>query len=206
MGKRLDGLRARLGTYSPLKVAVVATLLGLGIGIVGLSCATAGLEWTNREQFCIGCHEMRDNVYAEYKGSIHDANRSGVRATCPDCHVPHQIGPKLIRKMKASAEVWGAITGKIDTREKFLKHRYELASNEWRSMKATDSRECRNCHSRDGMSQEKQTPTAWSKHQKAKAEGMTCIECHFGIAHNEPEGPGPQELFASEKQAKPDTK
>jgi cytochrome c-type protein NapC len=24
---------------------------------------------------------------------------------------------------------------------------------------------------------------------------MTCIDCHFGIAHNEPEGPGPQELY-----------
>jgi cytochrome c-type protein NapC len=24
---------------------------------------------------------------------------------------------------------------------------------------------------------------------------MTCIDCHYGIAHKEPEGPGPQELF-----------
>ena len=34
------------------------------------------------EEFCIGCHEMRDNVYAEFKGTIHDKNRSGVRAIC----------------------------------------------------------------------------------------------------------------------------
>lgn len=26
------------------------------------------------------------------------------------------------------------------------------------------------------------------------AMGLTCIDCHFGIAHHEAEGPGPQEL------------
>ena len=31
--------------------------------------------------------------------------------------------------------------------------------------------------------------------RKAEREGLTCIDCHFGIAHEEPEGgPGPQEL------------
>jgi cytochrome c-type protein NapC len=196
MGKRLDRLRERLGRYSPLKLAVVAGLLGLVVGVGLLAGTAAGLAHTNTEKFCISCHEMKDNVYAEYKGTIHDTNRSGVRATCPDCHVPHELGPKLVRKAKASAEVWGTITGKIDTKEKFEKHRYEMASNEWRQMKATDSRECRNCHTREAMSQEKQTEKAWARHQKAKAEGKTCIECHFGIAHQEPDGPGPQELFA----------
>ena len=46
------------------------------------------LEWTNTETFCVSCHEMRDNVYQEYKETIHYKNRTGVRATCPDCHVP----------------------------------------------------------------------------------------------------------------------
>ncbi len=27
-------------------------------------------------------------VYQEYKETIHYSNRSGVRAICPDCHVP----------------------------------------------------------------------------------------------------------------------
>jgi cytochrome c-type protein NapC len=33
------------------------------------------------------------------------------------------------------------------------------------------------------------------RHAKARKEKMTCIDCHFAIAHNEPVGgPGPQEL------------
>ena len=79
----------------------------------------AGLAWTNTEQFCIGCHEMRDNVYAEFKGTIHDRNRSGVRAMCADCHVPREPVPMIMRKVEASLEVWGHLTGKIDTKEKF---------------------------------------------------------------------------------------
>ena len=33
-----------------------------------------------------------------------------------------------------------------------------------------------------------------TRHAKARAENITCIMCHFGIAHREPDGPGPQEL------------
>ena len=62
----------------------------------------AGLAWTNTEEFCIGCHEMRDNVYAEYKGTIHDQNRTGVRAICADCHVPHEPGAADHPKMRAT--------------------------------------------------------------------------------------------------------
>jgi len=190
----LDRLRGWLGRYAPLKLAIGAAFTGLFVGVLAMSGATVGLEWTNTEKFCTGCHEMRDNVYAEYKGTIHDSNRSGVRATCPDCHVPHELGPKLVRKMKASFEVYGAITGKIDTKEKFEKHRYDMAKSVWASMKSTDSRECRNCHSRQGMSKDLQTEKAQARHAKGFAENKTCVDCHFGIAHKEPDGPGPQEL------------
>ena len=190
----LDRLRAKLSTVAPLKLAIVAGLIGLLAGAVVFAGTTAGLAWTNTEAFCTGCHEMRDNVYAEYKDTIHDKNRSGVRATCPDCHVPHELGPKLIRKVQATGELWGAITGKIDTKEKFQAHRYDMAKHVWKRMKTTDSLECRNCHSVAGFSKDLQSEKAQTRHAKGIAEGKTCIDCHFGIAHKEPDGPGPQEL------------
>ena len=76
------------------------------------------LELTNTEKFCTGCHEMHDNVYQELQRTIHFSNRSGVRATCPDCHVPHDWTDKIARKMQASKEVWGKIFGTIATRDK----------------------------------------------------------------------------------------
>jgi len=183
---------------SPRKAfAVVAATLGVfALVAAGLVVGgAAGLAWTNTEAFCIGCHEMRDNVYAEYKGTIHDTNRTGVRAVCSDCHVPREPGPLILRKMRASFELWGHFTGIVDTKEKFESHRAMLAHRVWKRMKETDSHECRNCHKREKMDAEKQSERARSRHAKGLAEGKTCIDCHFGIAHKEPEGPGPTELF-----------
>jgi cytochrome c-type protein NapC len=73
---------------------------------------------------------------------------------------------------------------------------FVMAQKVWRDMKANDSHHCRSCHREDKMNLELQTAKAKSRHAKAKAEGKTCIECHFAIAHKEPEGPGPAELFA----------
>ncbi|HEY0877357.1 MAG TPA: NapC/NirT family cytochrome c [Zeimonas sp.] len=180
------------------------TLLGLGFvgvlaGVVLVVGGAAGLAWTSTESFCIGCHEMKDNVYAEYKGTVHDANHSGVRAICTDCHVPREVGPLLLRKAQATFEVFHKLTGKIDTREKFLMHRADLAERVWTRMLKTDSHECRNCHVEAKFSEDLQTEKAWARHQKARAEGWTCIECHYGIAHEEPEGDGPVELRAKLK-------
>jgi len=165
-------------------------LLTIGFfgGILFWGGFNTAMEATNEMGFCIGCHEMRDNVYAEYKYTIHYSNRTGVRATCADCHVPRDWTNKIVRKVKASHEVWGKITGKIDTPEKFEAHRLEMAEREWARMKARDSIECRNCHSFDAMSQEKQKSTPYKKHMEAKAAGKSCIDCHKGIAHKLPKG------------------
>ena len=126
-------------------------ILGFAGGIIFWGGFNTAMEMTNREQFCIGCHEMRNNVYQEYMQTVHYNNRSGVRATCPDCHVPHEWGPKMLRKIQASKEVYAKIFGIIDTPQKFEDHRIELAQNEWRRMKNNYSQECRNCHNFDYM-------------------------------------------------------
>jgi nitrate/TMAO reductase-like tetraheme cytochrome c subunit len=160
-----------------------AGLVFVIIGIVFWGGFNTVLEATNTEEFCISCHEMEENVFEEYKKTIHYANRSGVRATCPDCHVPKEWTHKMIRKIKASKEVWHKILGTIDTPEKFDKKRLELAQNEWRRMKASDSRECRNCHDFESMSVAYQKPRARKQHENALKTGNTCIDCHKGIAH-----------------------
>ncbi len=145
------------------------------------------MEWTNREEFCISCHEMKDNVYQEYRNTIHASNRSGVRATCPDCHVPKEWGPKMIRKIQASNEVLHKVLGTIDTPEKFNAKRLELAKHEWERMKKTDSRECRNCHNFGSFDYAEQNRRSSRMHQTGLNEGKTCIDCHKGIAHTLPE-------------------
>ena len=180
------------------KLTVGLVVGGLLASALLMTAGAAGLAWTNTEEFCIGCHEMKNNVYAEYKGTIHDQNRTGVRAICPDCHVPRQPGPMIMRKMQASMELYGHFISKsISTREKFEAKRYELATHVWKRMKETDSLECRNCHNTEKMSHELQSAKAQARHAKAVTEKLTCIDCHFGIAHKEPEGPGPREMKIS---------
>lgn len=161
---------------------------GFVMGILFWGGFNTALEVTNTEKFCVGCHEMRENTFAELKPTIHYTNRSGVRATCPDCHVPHEWTAKIARKIQASKEVWGTIFGTINTREKFLNHRLALAQHEWARLKANDSLECRNCHSTDSMDITRQSKRAADQHQRMLFTGeKTCIDCHKGIAHELPD-------------------
>ena len=181
--------RFRLG----LTIAVVAAI----VTGVAIACSAAAVVATSSERFCISCHEMRDTVYAEFKGTIHDKNRTGVRADCAACHIPHDsiVGMLTHKTVSGVRDIYGHyVTGVIDTKEKFEKERYRLAVRVWTHMKRNDSVECRHCHDRAGMDPEKQNEAARASHAKMKAAGLTCIDCHFGIAHNEPDGPGPREL------------
>jgi len=163
------------------------TLGGFIAGVAFWGAFNTALEFANTEQFCIGCHEMRDNVYQELQKTVHWSNRTGVRATCPDCHVPHPWTLKIARKMAASKEVWGHLFGLINTREKFVDLRPTLAQHEWDRMKASRSAECRNCHSAPSMALDKQKSEAASAHKAQLLTGeKTCIDCHRGIAHQLP--------------------
>jgi cytochrome c-type protein NapC len=167
------------------------TIGGFIAGIIFWGGFNTALEATNTETFCISCHEMRNNVYQELKATIHYTNRSGVRATCPDCHVPHEWTDKIARKTQATKEVWGKIFGTISTREKFLEKRLELAKHEWTRLKANDSLECRNCHDFEYMDFTRQGKRADKAHSTQLADGeKTCIDCHKGIAHKLPDMAG----------------
>ena len=152
-------------------------------GIIFWGGFHTAMEATNTMEFCVSCHEMEENVYAEYKETVHYQNRSGVRATCSDCHVPDPWAHKIIRKIEASNELLHKALGTIDTPEKFEDKRLTLAKNVWKAMKNSDSRECRNCHTWDAMTDKKQKRRAWKRHTDAKTNNMTCIDCHKGIAH-----------------------
>lgn len=160
---------------------------GFVAGIIFWGGFNTAMEATNTEAFCISCHEMKVNVYEEYKDTIHYSNRTGVRATCPDCHVPKEWVHKIVRKIQASNELLHKALGSIDTPEKFEAKRLKLAQNVWRNMKKTDSRECRNCHDFESMDYTAQQRRATSRHIKGFEEGKTCIDCHKGIAHSLPD-------------------
>lgn len=183
----LAGRRAvveKLARLHPIPMLSAAFLTG----IVLWGGFNWSLELANTEKFCISCHVMEGNLYADFKETIHYANRTGVRATCPDCHVPDSWARKVQRKVGATNELFHWLVGSINTREKFEAKLPELAERVWISMERTNSRECRNCHHIDFMSEETQEKTAGIMHSLADKWGMTCINCHKGVAHELPRG------------------
>ncbi|MCH9697285.1 MAG: NapC/NirT family cytochrome c [Gammaproteobacteria bacterium] len=158
------------------------TLLSLGAGVLLWNGFNLSLEATNTQQFCTSCHQM-NIVTAEYQQSLHYQNRSGVRASCADCHVPKPLLPKLIRKLEASNDLYHTILGTINSEQQFEARRLLLAERVWKRMKANDSTNCRDCHQHNAMQLEQQKTRARAQHLAAIENNETCIDCHKGIAH-----------------------
>ncbi|MBW8190965.1 NapC/NirT family cytochrome c [Neiella marina] len=174
------------------KPARIATGALLGMGFIGGILFWGGFNWgmeaTNTEEFCSGCHAP---IVIEIQPTIHYTNRSGVRAICSDCHVPHAWTDKIVRKVQASKELVMHLLGTIDTPEKFEARRKHLAEREWHRLKENDSLECRNCHDFEFMDFTEQGVRAVNMHSTSLASGeKTCIDCHKGIAHSLPDMSG----------------
>lgn len=176
---RLKGYIYRLSRSN--KMALGGTLLmGILFGIGILTSLNVVTHYTSTDDFCISCHEMRDNIFIdEYKSSKHFTNHAGIKVACSSCHIPKEFMPKTVRKLRSAKELWGHITGVIGTPEKFTERRAEMAKTEQARMKASDSQECRNCH--DVSTLTKRYVSIF--HQESLKQGQTCIDCHKGIAH-----------------------
>ena len=175
----LRGLRRPSPSHSVLALVGI----GLVIGVFGVVAFNASLQATSTEAFCISCHEMEVNAYAQLQKTTHFNNASGVRPTCSDCHIPQEFLPKMIRKIEAAREVWGSMTGIIDTPEKYAAHAPVMKAREISRLRANDSQECRNCHETERMLDVLQSAKAQQYHQAKRVNDKTCIDCHAGIAH-----------------------
>jgi len=185
--------------WSVLSLLVAGIVIGGG----GVIFTDLMVKRTGTVEFCgTTCHSMEAFTLPEYKQSSHYSNKAGVSATCADCHVPHRYPAKLIYKARAGIkDAIAEATGDIATQEKYNKERWRMASNVWAEMKANDSANCRHCHDWDRMALSEQRPMAQSRHEKARKSGGTCIDCHRGIVHSEPEEPAQPAERASEKAA-----
>ena len=169
-------------------ISLFMVFILLIVGAAGMGFFNWGMAKTNEMEFCTSCHSMKIN-FEEYQETIHYNNASGVQATCSDCHVPKEFFPKVMAKIIAAKDVYHEIMGTVDTPEKYEAHRWDMASRVWAKMKATDSRECRTCHEFSNMNLDEQHRSARKRHSRAVDEGDTCIDCHKGIAHTEPDEP-----------------
>ena len=191
IAKTLLGFLRRLFLRPSARIGLGVLVAGGFIaGVVAWAGFHEAMEATNQEAFCLSCHTMNDNLLPELQKTVHWNNRTGVRARCPDCHVPHDFTDKVARKMQASREVWSHIIGTIGTREKFKEHRIVLAQREWARFAANSSKECRACHDYKDMDFERMRPASQVAMRNAAARNQSCVDCHKGIAHQLPDMEG----------------
>jgi nitrate/TMAO reductase-like tetraheme cytochrome c subunit len=155
------------------------------IGVAATGGFFASLTVMDSEAFCTSCHSMNAPLQ-ELRHTAHYNNAFGVRTTCSNCHVAPTFVAGLIDHMRGSTQVWGWMTGELNTPARYEAHRLELAQKVWNEYKANDSAECRSCHMPAAMLLSAQPEAAASAHQGLATSGMTCIDCHKGIAHTLP--------------------
>ena len=168
-----------------MRAGVVTLIVGVALGVAAVASFEGVMHATSTEDFCgSSCHEMEAPLQS-LQQTAHYSNSHGIGVTCADCHIPREFGPKMLRKIEASREVWGHITGLIDTPEKYAAHRPAMRERELNRLRASDSRECRNCHRLDRMDFAAQDRAVRRYHRAMKSRDKTCVDCHEGIAHPE---------------------
>lgn len=87
-------------------------IIGLGgvfAGILFSLVVYEGLHRTSDDKFCVVCHEMKPMV-AAYHTDVHGgAGKSGIKASCVTCHLPHDNVIAYIATKARNGVVEGAI-------------------------------------------------------------------------------------------------
>ena len=166
-------------------LALVA--LGMVISVIAVIGTQVMVHVTGTDKFCgSACHSMQW-VAKEHQESTHGATRSGMRATCHDCHIPREY-PELLwyKAVAGTKDVIGEIRGTLATEEKFRAERKRMAALVWAEYKDNDSRACRGCHVFSIEVLAKQQETAQAVHATVLQGQATCIDCHKGVGHVAP--------------------
>ena len=144
------------------------TVGGFIAGIVFWGGFNTALELTNTEPFCIGCHEMRDNVYQELQATIHFTQPQRRARQVPRLPRAARLDGQDRAQDAGVARRCGARSSARSTRARSSRRSgLTLAQHEWARLKANDSLECRNCHGFEYMDFTRQSPRAAQAHSHA---------------------------------------
>src|SRR3972149_2541165 len=167
----------------------VVVLLSLG------AVSVASIDFTDyifsHNTFCGNvCHVMESTVYRELQESSHWNTRTGVRATCADCHVDGRLTLAMIDHFLGTGELFVNLTNDFSKPGSFEKFRPGAADRERFKFIENDGARCRSCHVMEAIKPER--VRGQNQHKEAVEKGITCILCHYNLVHKEVE---PSEAF-----------
>jgi len=154
-------------------------IIGMLVGTILSYTAAVVIQKTADDKFCATCHTMQPMIDS-YHDDVHGGNNKlGFKATCLDCHLPHNsLAGYIMAKAKTGThDVWAELTydkSKIDWQEK-RKH----------ASKFTYDSGCIHCHE----DLEKKTMGDHKAFVAHKAYFMkdtqkTCVDCHKHVGHH----------------------
>ncbi len=160
------------------RVVVAALVLGGIAGASAMGLSVYAVHATSTTQFCLSCHEMRYVAQQGWMHSTHYSGRSGVVATCSDCHIPPGLWPMLWTKMRdGTHDIYVHLFGEHDPK----KMDWERLRRSARA-KIHDSA-CRRCHANmtsPGMG----LKAIMAHRQYLRGLGHNkCIDCHDRPIH-----------------------
>ena len=163
----------------------VLALIILVSGIVGFLVVLPvhyALEETSGEKFCVVCHEMDPMVIA-YSSDVHSGKgKSGVRAKCVDCHIPHDNLAKYVLTKAKNGLMEGYVhffkdPDAIDWHKNREKREHFVFDNG-----------CVSCHT-NLVDNKLTSPQAQKMHAHYQSllntdKQLTCASCHAEVGHS----------------------
>ena len=168
--------------------AALAAVAGFIIGVGAVIAVERIDHYTDTDEFCTSCHLTGEYIAKSeiYLTSSHRSRTSGVEPGCADCHIPKGLIPSTwTHFVKGIQDLYGQITYDYEDIHVWQERRPELAYavRDW--MRATDSVTCRSCH--DEVAIEPTRTRGRRQHDEARLQGMTCIDCHYNLVHEDVE-------------------
>ncbi len=168
------------------KIVAMLPLLIVGI-LIGHFASVGTLkfnEFTASTEFCGLCHQSM--VESEtFQQSNHRMNRFGIVAECGDCHTREGFYMETWDHAASGLRslVLGVIEGPLADPELQQEKGAAMAhyARDW--FVSIDSSSCLKCHNDPRGYPMTGRPSVAREHEKAKAQGISCIGCHYNLVH-----------------------
>lgn len=162
-------------------VLAVVCMAGLGIGVAASwAVMDTMIHATGDYEFCTACHS-HEPIGSSYREDVHGGNnQAGWRATCSDCHIPHD---------NALHYLWvKGVHGVVDPTMELLKEPLDIdwhGNRERREEYVYDSG-CLNCHKylQEATEGSRMALRAHRRYFKGDS-GRKCVSCHENVGHAE---------------------
>lgn len=162
----------------------IVAFLGIIIGV--LATVSVNYVWVNTsiDSSCMSCH-AHPHAEKSWKLSSHYNNRSGVKTSCVDCHLPPKgsLNYAYHKTRLGVHDVWSYLTNDMDEvdweSKKELDHARKIVFNA----------SCLECHVQlypAGISDDGITAHLYYEENHEKLD-LQCISCHLDVGHYNPD-------------------